>query len=57
MYDQPLGEVFILPAAGGTATRLAANDPPACTGKTSPGMTNSWPKWSPQAVTASDGET
>ncbi len=57
MYNQPLGEVFVIPAAGGTATRLTANDPPACTGKVSPGMTNSWPKWSPQAVTASDGKT
>ena len=57
MYNQALAEVFVIPAAGGTATRLAANDPPTCSGKTSPGITNSWPKWSPQAVTASDGKT
>ena len=57
MYNQPLAEVFVIPAAGGTATRLAANDPPACTGKTSPGVTNSWPKWAPQATTASGGRT
>ncbi|MFT3764728.1 MAG: hypothetical protein QM820_04305 [Minicystis sp.] len=50
MYNQPLGEVFVIPAAGGTATRLAANDPPMCTGKTSPGVTNSWPKWAPERV-------
>jgi hypothetical protein len=56
MYNQPLAEVFVIPAAGGTATRLAANDPAACTGKTSPGVTNSWPKWSPQ-VTAVDGKS
>jgi hypothetical protein len=29
--------------------RLSANDPPACTGKTSPGLTNSWPRWAPTA--------
>lgn len=36
--------------------RLAANDPPACTGLKSPGITNSWPKWSPQAL-SSGGST
>jgi hypothetical protein len=29
---------------------MSANDSPACLGKTSPGVTNSWPKWSPQVV-------
>jgi hypothetical protein len=43
--------VFIVPAKGGTATRLTSNDPPACTGKTSPGLTNSWPRWAPTAET------
>jgi Tol biopolymer transport system component len=52
MYDQLQAEVFVIPAAGGTATRLAANDPPACTGQTSPGITNSWPKWGPVALQA-----
>ena len=51
MYSQPLAEVSVIPAAGGTPTRLIANDPPACTGATSPGVTNSWPKWAPQATT------
>jgi hypothetical protein len=50
MYDQALAEVSVIPASGGTATRLEANDPPACSGKTSPGMTNSWPKWGPTAL-------
>jgi hypothetical protein len=57
MYDAPAAEVFVIPSHGGTATRLAANDPPACTGKTSPGQTNSWPKWSPQVTTAANGKT
>ncbi len=57
MYNQPLAEVYVIPATGGTATRLAANDPPACSGKKSPGVTNSWPKWAPQASTASGGRT
>ena len=57
MYNNPNAEVYVIPASGGTATRLAANDPPACTGKSSPGITNSWPKWAPQAATASGGRT
>jgi hypothetical protein len=47
IYYHPQGEIYVVPAAGGQATRLAANDPPACTGESSPGVTNSWPKWSP----------
>ena len=50
LYDQPAAEVFVVPATGGTATRLAANDPPACAGMTSPGITNSWGKWGPTAL-------
>ncbi len=57
MYNSPLAEVYVIPASGGTATRLAANDPPACSGKTSPGVTNSWPKWAPLASPASGGRT
>jgi hypothetical protein len=49
--------VFVVPAAGGTAQRLAANDPPACLGVSSPGLTNSWPKWSPSVQTCADGLT
>jgi hypothetical protein len=49
-YNNPDAEVLIVPAAGGTATRLAANDPPACLGVTSPGITNSWAKWSPEVL-------
>lgn len=57
MYNSAGAEVYVVPAAGGTATRLSANDPPACTGKTSPGVTNSWPKWAPSVGTASGGRT
>jgi hypothetical protein len=53
--------VFVVPfngGAGGTATRLAANDAAACqTSFASPGLTNDWPKWSPRAVTAGNGST
>ena len=56
LYNQPADEVFVLPASGGTATRLAANDPPACSGVTSPGITNSWGKWGPTAY-AANGRT
>jgi hypothetical protein len=56
-YDNPKAEIYVVPATGGTATRLAANDPPACTGISSPGITNSWPKWSPEAKTDPSGNT
>ncbi|CAN5727056.1 hypothetical protein BH09MYX1_BH09MYX1_28850 [soil metagenome] len=55
MYNAPNAEVYVIPSVGGTSTRLVANDPPACTSKVSPGVTNSWPKWSPSATKTSDG--
>lgn len=55
-YNNAQSEVFVIPASGGTATRLKANDPPACSTARSPGVTNSWPKWSPE-VKALDGKT
>ncbi|MBW2454937.1 MAG: hypothetical protein JRI68_10515 [Deltaproteobacteria bacterium] len=48
-YNQPVAEVFVVAGQGGTVTRLRANDPPTCTGLTSPGLTNSWPRWAPSA--------
>jgi hypothetical protein len=48
MYNAPTAEVFVIPSEGGTPTRIKANDPPACSGKKSPGVTNSWPKWAPE---------
>ncbi len=48
MYYANRGEVFVLPATGGTPTRLAANNPPSCMNVRSPGVTNSWVKWSPE---------
>jgi WD40-like Beta Propeller Repeat len=55
-YDAAPAEVFVVPSIGGTATRLNANDAPACTNQKSPGLTNSWPKWSPSAQTV-NGKT
>jgi hypothetical protein len=49
-YNNPNSEVLVVPAAGGTAIRPVANDPPACLKTPSPGITNSWAKWSPQAL-------
>ena len=46
-YDNPSAEIFVVPSEGGSALRFAANDPAACTGVLSPGITNSWPKWAP----------
>ena len=48
MYYNASSEIYVIPAAGGTPTRLAANDAPACSGIKSPGITNSWAKWSPE---------
>jgi hypothetical protein len=55
-YDYA-SEVYMVPAGGGTAVKLAANNPPACTGVTSPGITNSWAKWSPDVESCTDGKT
>jgi hypothetical protein len=57
MYNQPMAEVFVVPSGGGAALRLAANDPVACAGRTSPGVQNTWPKWAPEAARAADGKT
>lgn len=56
MYYNPSSEVYVIPASGGTPVRLAANDPPECTGIKSPGIHNSWAKWSPEVTSASDGK-
>jgi hypothetical protein len=51
--------VWVVASAGGTAIRLAANDPPACTPAVTPnptvypsktGWDNSWAKWSPEVA-------
>jgi len=63
MYNQPLAEVFVVPVSGAagtcdgataTACRLKANDPVACTGLTSPGVQNTWPKWAPDPIPPGD---
>jgi hypothetical protein len=53
----PQAEVYVVSSAGGAAQRLKANDPPACTTARSPGVTNDWSKWSPEAMTANNGKT
>jgi len=56
-YYNRFGQVMVIPAAGGVATPLAANDPGACGGDNmATGLINSWPKWSPDAVTV-NGKT
>jgi hypothetical protein len=59
MYNNSLAEVYVVPSSGSAAgpTRLAANDPPACSNQSSPGVTNSWPKWAPSVGAASGGRT
>jgi hypothetical protein len=52
MYANKDAEIAVVPAAGGMAVRLAANDPPECTKKVSPGVNNHWAKWAPAVGTA-----
>lgn len=49
-YNNAAAEVLVASVRGGPLTRLRANDPPACAGVKSPGVTNSWPKWSPEVA-------
>jgi hypothetical protein len=52
-YSDSNDQIYLVAAAGepgGQPLRLASNDPSAClTGERSPGVTNSWAKWSPSA--------
>jgi hypothetical protein len=55
MYNTAEAEVWVVPfngGSGGTAVRLKANDPVACSGLTSPGVQNTWPKWAPNPVSS-----
>jgi hypothetical protein len=58
MYMQPAAELFVIPRAGGTGIRLAANDPPQCAGQQPSGMiNNTWAKWSPDVSPGGNGNT
>jgi hypothetical protein len=60
MYANAQAELYMVPFAapsglsGAKAIRLNANDPPKCTGLTSPGMNNHWAKWSPTIGSANN---
>lgn len=53
-YNQPLSEIYLVSSNGGEPTRLAGNDPPLCSGVTSPGITNSWARWVPESFDVGD---
>jgi WD40-like Beta Propeller Repeat len=55
-YYNRNGEIYVIDSKGGSPERLRANDPPACSGEKSPGVLNSWPKWSPR-VRSDKGKT
>jgi hypothetical protein len=55
-YYNRNGEIYIVRRGGGEPIRLAANDPVSCSGETSRGSINSWPRMSPRVETA-DGNT
>lgn len=59
LYYRPESEIWVVPTvaefsaaegevSAGKAIRLRANDPDRCGGKTSPGVLNSWAKFSPR---------
>jgi len=53
MYNEPSADVYVVPYSGGmggTAVRLKANDPVACTGATPNTVQNTWPKWAPNPL-------
>jgi Tol biopolymer transport system component len=58
-YSNNQAEIFVVDAAGATPPmRFGANDPPACqTSQHSPGVTNDWSKWAPEAAAAANGTT
>lgn len=55
MYANPNAELFVVSTAFGQSIRLAANDPPACANKKSPGVNNHWARWSPAVASAGNG--
>ena len=59
MYANPQAELYVVPFGSPTASavRLNANDPPSCTGMTSPGINNHWPKWAPDVENGNNGKT
>jgi hypothetical protein len=59
MYANEQAELYVVPYGGGAASaiKLNANTPPSCTGLTSPGINNHWPKWSPTVGSDGAGNT
>lgn len=53
-YNAASAEIWIAPAQGGQPLRLPANDANACANWASPGLTNSWARWSPSASVTGD---
>jgi hypothetical protein len=60
LYANKQAELYVVPfgsaAPGTTAIKLQANRPPSCTGMSSPGINNHWPRWSP-TVSNANGKT
>jgi len=52
MYANPHAEIMVGKLGGGAPVRIGANDPPACSGKKSPGVNNVWARWSPSVAAA-----
>ena len=59
LYANKQAELYVVPfgsaagaGSGATAVKLQANMPPSCTGMSSPGINNHWPRWSPTVATS-----
>ncbi len=56
VYYRPESDIYVIPAAGGEATRLKSNDP-VCPGDGTAGrLYNSWAKWAP-SYASGNGKT
>jgi len=55
MYLNSHAEIYLAPLVRGSAIRLVANDPPACSGKISPGVNNNWARFAPDVTYGTRG--
>ena len=56
MYNNTHAEIYVTPLGGGLVPmRLVANDPPACSGRMSPGVDNNWARFAPDVTHGARG--
>ena len=55
MYNNPHAETYVVPYGRGSPVRLVANDPPACSGRMSPGVNNNGARFAPDVTHGARG--